>query len=70
MLEIVLWNCDGLSEDKFTDIELQYFSGKRNNTIVMLTETHHYGKILDLKKDIVGYGAFRDKKKVDKKEER
>ena len=70
MLEIVLWNCNGLHEDKFTDIELQYFSGKRNNTIVMLTETHHYGKILNLKEDIVGYGAFRDKKKVDKKEER
>ena len=69
---LILWNCNGLKEDKFIDIQDLYFSGKNNNTIVCLTETHHKGKILNLKDDIKGIGTFRpiEKRGKKKKEEK
>ena len=62
-IEILHWNCNNLRPDKFTDIELQYFSNisEMNNAVVCLTETHHKGKILNFKKDMTGLGTFRKK---------
>ena len=66
-IAIILWNCNNLRLGKYTELLEYYYNNQKSRTICLLTETHHYGKILNLRDDMTGYGSFRSGKKVDRR---
>ena len=61
MVKFQIWNADGLSLDKYTEIEENVFTEGKGVNIVCITETHHRTKKLDIKENVRGFCALRDK---------
>ena len=55
-------NINGLSTDKYLDIEEQFYRTKEVN-IVCLTETHEKWENSDIDKNIIAFNALRKKEK-------
>ena len=61
MLTFSTWNADGLSHEKYAEIEEHHFK-KGELNIIAIQETHHQGKILNLSKGVRGYCKLRREK--------